>query len=160
MKETNRLEKEASKGTSFAECFKGTNLRRTEICVVAYIIQVWGGSGLTGYSTLFFELAGFNSKHAFSLSLGQKAFAWVGTVLAWFILWRFGRRTLYTRGQVVLTVFLFLIGILDVQKNYTSRPGLQYGQAVLLMLFGFVYDFSIGPVEYVLLVSGSAMGGD
>ena len=152
MRQTNEMEKETTRGTTFKECFKGTNLRRTEICVVAYVIQVWGGAALTGYSTYFLELTGFPAAKAFALSLGSKAFAFVGTLLAWFVLWRVGRRTLYVRGQVVLTIFLFIIGILDVQPNYVNRTGLQYGQAVLLMLFSFVYDFSIGPVEYVLLV--------
>ncbi|RSH82911.1 hypothetical protein EHS25_005901 [Saitozyma podzolica] len=151
MRVTNQMEKEASSSTTFAECFRGPNLRRTEICVVAYIIQVWGGAALMGYSTLFFELAGLPSKNAFALSLGSKGFAFAGTILSWFILWRVGRRTLYCWGQVALTCFLFVIGILDVMPNYPSHPGLQYSQAVMLMLFAFVYDFSIGPVEYVLL---------
>ncbi|KAB5542464.1 general alpha-glucoside permease [Coniochaeta sp. 2T2.1] len=156
MRETDRLEKELSAGATFAECFRGTNLRRTEICVVAYIIQVWGGGSFQGYSTLFFELAGLPSKNAFALSLGTKAFAFTGTVLSWFILSRVGRRTLYCRGEVCLTVLLFLIGILDVAPNYKSRPGLQYGQAVMLFLFSFIYDCSIGPVEYVLLAEISS----
>ena len=147
MIETDRLEKELSANTTFAECFRGANRRRTEICTIAFIIQVWGGSALTGYSTYFFELAGLPSKNAFALSLGTKAFAWVGTLLAWFILWRVGRRTLYCWGEVALTFFLFMIGFLDVAPNYTSRPGLQYAQAVMLFLFAFIYDLSVGPVE-------------
>ncbi|KAK3196031.1 hypothetical protein K4F52_000899 [Lecanicillium sp. MT-2017a] len=151
MRETNRLEMELNKSTSFLECFRGANMRRTEICIVAYIIQIWGGGSFQGYSTLFFELAGLKSHNAFALSLGMKAFAFVGTITSWFLITRFGRRTLYCSGETILTVFLFIIAILDVMPHYTTRPGLQYGQAVILMLFAFVYDCSIGPVEYVLL---------
>ncbi|KAK9427404.1 general substrate transporter [Lipomyces doorenjongii] len=151
IRETNLIEKELSESATFIDCFRGANLRRTEICVVAYIIQIWGGGAFQGYSTLFFELAGLPSKNAFALSLGTKAFAFTGTVLSWFVLWRVGRRTLYCSGEVLLTVFLFVIGILDVIPHYSSHAGLQYSQAVMLFLFSFVYDFTIGPVEYVLL---------
>lgn len=151
IRETTRLERELRSSASFLDCFRGANLRRTEICTIAYIIQIWGGGAFQGYSTLFFELAGLPSKNAFALSLGTKAFSFTGTIVSWFIITRFGRRTLYCNGQSILTIFLFLIGILDVMPNYSSHPGLQYGQAVMLMLFGFVYDCSIGPVEYVLL---------
>jgi sugar porter (SP) family MFS transporter len=151
IRETNRMEKELAKGASFLECFRGANLHRTEICIVAYLIQIWGGGAFQGYSTLFFELAGLSSTNAFALSLGTKAFAFTGTIVSWFIITRFGRRTLYCSGEVILTAFLFIIGILDVMPNYSEHPGLQYGQAVMLMLWSFVYDCSIGPVEYVLL---------
>jgi SP family general alpha glucoside:H+ symporter-like MFS transporter len=151
IRETNQLEKEFSETTTFLDCFRGSNLRRTEIVVVAYIAQVWGGAALEGYSTFFFELAGLASSHAFALSLGSKAFAFCGTVLSWWIISKFGRRTLYCSGEVLLTIFVFLVGVLDVQKNYSTRIGLQYGQALMLYLFAFVYDCSIGPVEYVLL---------
>lgn len=151
IREVNQMERDSATSGSFLECFRGANLRRTEICVVAYTIQIWGGGSFQGYSTLFFELAGLPSKNAFALSLGTKAFAFTGTIVSWFIITRFGRRTLYCYGECMLTLFLFVIAILDVMPNYPSHPGLQYGQAVLLMLFCFVYDCSIGPVEYVLL---------
>lgn len=151
IRETDRIEKEISQSATLLDCFRGANIRRTEICVVAYIIQVWGGGSFMGYSTLFFELAGLPSKNAFALSLGTKAFAFTGTIVSWFILWRVGRRTLYCYGEAMLTVFLFVIGILDVIPHYSSHPGLQYSQAVMLFLFSFVYDCTIGPVEYVLL---------
>jgi SP family general alpha glucoside:H+ symporter-like MFS transporter len=151
MRETNRLEKELSRSATLADCFRGANLRRTEICVVAYIIQIWGGGAFQGYSTLFFELAGLPSKNSFALSLGTKAFSFVGTIVSWITLARIGRRTLYCYGETLLTVFLFVVGILDVIPNYLQHAGLAYGQAVMLFLFCFVYDCSIGPVEYVLL---------
>ena len=154
--QTNRMEKELNCSASFMECFRGANLRRTEICAVAYTIQVWGGASLQGYSTLFLEQTGFPSSKAFGLSLGLKAFAFFGTIVSWFIISRFGRRTLYCNGEVILTVFLLVIGILDVMPNYSAHTGLQYGQAVMLMLWAFVYDCSIGPVEYVLLAEISS----
>jgi len=36
---TNELEKAMDSGTSYLDCFRGTNLRRTEIAAVAWMIQ-------------------------------------------------------------------------------------------------------------------------
>lgn len=40
IRETDRIEKELSRTATVADCFRGANLRRTEICVVTFIIQV------------------------------------------------------------------------------------------------------------------------
>jgi SP family general alpha glucoside:H+ symporter-like MFS transporter len=53
--ETDRLEQEMEIGTTYWDCFKGTNLRRTEISVGVYTIQVFSGIYLVGYATYFFE---------------------------------------------------------------------------------------------------------
>jgi MFS family permease len=53
--ETDRLEVEMETGTTYLDCFKGSNLRRTEISVGVYTIQVFSGIYLVGYATYFFE---------------------------------------------------------------------------------------------------------
>jgi hypothetical protein len=78
IRETNRIEKELSQSATFIDCFRGFNLRRTEICVVAYIIQIWGGGAFQGYSTLFFELAGLPSKEPLRTEPGHQ-----GVCLHW-----------------------------------------------------------------------------
>jgi SP family general alpha glucoside:H+ symporter-like MFS transporter len=44
---TTELEKAETEGASFIECFRGTNLRRTEINCVVWICQVFDGNPLT-----------------------------------------------------------------------------------------------------------------
>lgn len=151
IKETNEFEKEISSSSSIFDCFKGANIRRTEICTISYIVQVLGGGSLMGYSTYFFELAGLDSSNSFAMGLGAKAFSFVGTILSWSILALFGRRSVYFSGQVVLTCFLFLVAFLDLAPNYDHRPAFMWTQAVLLDLFSFVYDFTVGPLCYVVL---------
>jgi SP family general alpha glucoside:H+ symporter-like MFS transporter len=53
--ETDRLEYEMETGTSYLDCFKKINLRRTEIAVGVYTIQVFSGIYLVGYATYFFQ---------------------------------------------------------------------------------------------------------
>jgi len=46
MQRTTALEMEMFKGSSYWDCFKGTNLRRTEIACVAFVSQVTDGGAL------------------------------------------------------------------------------------------------------------------
>ncbi len=68
------------------DCLKGTDLRRTEICCVAYSVQTWCGFAISGYSTYFFEQAGLSASSAYKLGVVQGAIAIVGTVLAWTVM--------------------------------------------------------------------------
>lgn len=52
--ETDKLEREIEAGSTYADCFKKINLRRTEISVGVYVIQVLCGIYLVGYATYFF----------------------------------------------------------------------------------------------------------
>lgn len=52
MVHTNQLEKDEQAGTTYMDCFKGTNLRRTEISCMAFLSQVSDGGALA-YSGTF-----------------------------------------------------------------------------------------------------------
>lgn len=49
MVHTNALEKEMSEGTSYWDCFRGIDLRRTEASSGAWMIQNLCGSAFMGY---------------------------------------------------------------------------------------------------------------
>lgn len=55
MVHTNNLEKEMSSSGSYMSCFKGTDLRRTEISCMAWSIQTWASFVIMGYATYFYE---------------------------------------------------------------------------------------------------------
>lgn len=52
MVHTDKLEKEEQAGVTFADCFKGTNRRRTEIAIMCFVSQVTDGGALA-YSATF-----------------------------------------------------------------------------------------------------------
>jgi len=52
------------------ECFKGTNLRRTEITVGTWVAQQMCGPVLQTYAIYFFEQAGLPTAQAFNMTLG------------------------------------------------------------------------------------------
>jgi SP family general alpha glucoside:H+ symporter-like MFS transporter len=51
IKYTDAKEKEENASTTYLDCFKGVNLRRTEIACVVFAIQPLTGQGVTGYAT-------------------------------------------------------------------------------------------------------------
>ena len=80
---TNELELHQSVGTSFLDCFKGVNLRRTELSVMTWVLQQTCGSGMMGWGTYFLLQVGLSPQSAYSLSIGQNAMGFAGTIASW-----------------------------------------------------------------------------
>jgi SP family general alpha glucoside:H+ symporter-like MFS transporter len=154
--ETDKLEHALEAGSSYMDCFKPTNLRRTEISIGVYTIQVLSGIYLVGYATYFFELAGLATTHAFAMGVGFLALGFLGTLCSWVLLSYFGRRRIYNVGLAALVVILLIIGIIDCLPNYPNRPALAWTQSSLMLLWNFTYDLSVGPVCFVLICETSA----
>lgn len=62
MVHTNEIEKEVMTGTSYRDCFRGINFRRTEIACIVWLIQTTCGSPLMGQGTYFLVQAGLSAK--------------------------------------------------------------------------------------------------
>lgn len=50
---TNELEKSMKEGVTYLDCFRGVDLRRTEIVVGIWLVQTLGGQNLMGYFSYF-----------------------------------------------------------------------------------------------------------
>ncbi|GAB7366889.1 hypothetical protein MBLNU230_g1251t1 [Neophaeotheca triangularis] len=150
MEQTNEYEKTLNEGTSYFNCFKGADLRRTEIVCAVWLVQTLCGSTFMGYSTYFYQQAGLDVSASFSMSLGQYALGLIGVVVSWFLMPHFGRRTLYVYGQASLCCLLLIIGFVGIparQDNDTAR----WVIGSMLLIFTFVYDATVGPVCYSLV---------
>lgn len=144
---TNELEKALESGTGYWDCFKGIDLRRTEIVCVTWSIQNLCGSAFMGYSTYFYEQAGLPTVDAFDMSMAQYAIGFLGTVGSWFLMSRAGRRTLYVNGLAIMTLLLLLIGLISISNS----KGAAWGIGSLLLVYTFTYDITVGPVCYSLV---------
>lgn len=51
MIETNKLEKDIDRNTSWLACFTGTDLWRTEVAAISWGIQITSGFVIQGYAT-------------------------------------------------------------------------------------------------------------
>jgi SP family general alpha glucoside:H+ symporter-like MFS transporter len=145
---TTELEKSQQAGTSYWDCFRGFDRRRTEIVCCVYAIQITCGCPIMGYSVYFMEQAGFSPANAFSMSIGQSAIGAIGTISSWFLMAHVGRRTLYLAGAALMALVLFVIGFIGTAPK--TNPGAQWAIGALLLVLTFVYDITIGPVCYSL----------
>jgi SP family general alpha glucoside:H+ symporter-like MFS transporter len=145
---TNELEIQQTAGTTYMDCFKGVDLRRTEITCLTWVIQQTSGSPMIGWATYFMLQAGLNESNAFSLGVGASAMGFVGTVGSWFLMPHFGRRTLYLWGQAVMFVILMILGGLGIPE-LSSNIG--WASGALILVLTFTYDFTVGPVCYSLV---------
>jgi MFS transporter, SP family, general alpha glucoside:H+ symporter len=148
MKKTNYVEKSFSAGNSYWDCFKGVNLRRTEIACMVWMIQTLCGSPMTGYATYFYNQAGFDTENSFDLSLGMYSLAIIGAMISWFLLPVMGRRTLYLWGTGLCFIILVVAGSVGTQG---TTPWVPWTLGSLVILHTFVYDTTIGPVCYSLV---------
>ncbi|EXF80235.1 sugar porter family MFS transporter [Colletotrichum fioriniae PJ7] len=144
---TNELEKRAKEGVTYADCFKGIDLRRTEIVVGIWLVQTLGGQNLMGYFAYFLTQAGMDPGNSFSLSMGQYALGMVGTAGSWFLMSRIGRRTIHFSGLCAQFCLLLIVGCLSFSNTNASV----WAIGAMLIVFTFVYDFTVGPVTYSLV---------
>jgi SP family general alpha glucoside:H+ symporter-like MFS transporter len=143
--ETDNIEKELVKGTTYAECFRGTNLRRTEIAVVTWVVQQMCGPVLQTYATYFYLQAGLATTQAFTMTLGLYALAFVGTCLSWPLIKAFGRRTIYLSGLIGIFVSLLIVGLIGIAPSTNISASWAIGS--FLLIFTFIYDLTVGYVE-------------
>lgn len=146
---TVEIEREIGTGKSYLDCFRGIDLRRTEIACVVWSIQVLSGSGFRSYSTYFFQQAGLPTTQAFNFACGQYALGICGVFLIWFLMPFVGRRTLFMYGLTCMAVILFIIGCLGLAP--ASNDAAAWSVASLTLLYVFFNDISIGPVTYSLV---------
>jgi SP family general alpha glucoside:H+ symporter-like MFS transporter len=113
MRHTNELEKDLTEGVSYLDCFKGVNLRRTEIVCMLFVSQNFAGNTFSNYSTYFFEQAGLTGDVPYDFALGQYGLNTIGAFVVWtFMAWGVGRRTLFLVGLTGLFFTLLALGVL------------------------------------------------
>ncbi|KAM0425403.1 hypothetical protein ACHAPT_009460 [Fusarium lateritium] len=144
---TNELERTLKEGTTYRDCFQGVNLRRTEIVVGIWLVQTLGGQNLMGYFSYFLKQAGMDPSNSFSLSMGQYALGIVGTFGSWFLMAKVGRRTIHFSGLCCQLILLVIVGSLSFSKDNNSV----WAIGAMLIVFTFIYDFTVGPVTYSLV---------
>ncbi|OOQ88780.1 General alpha-glucoside permease [Penicillium brasilianum] len=149
IRSTNELEKRMTQGTSYRDCFRGVERRRTEIVCLTWAAQSLCGSGLMGYSAYFYEQAGLATSNAFTMSMVLYILGAIGTISSWPMMTKFGRRTLYVGGLGFMLILLLIIGFLGIISR-KSVPA-QWAVGSLLLIYAFTYDATVGPICYSLV---------
>lgn len=88
-----------------------------------------------------------DASNAFSLSMAQYALGMVGTAGSWFLMSRVGRRKIHFSGLCAQFALLVVVGSLSFATTNASV----WVIGAMLIVFTFIYDFTVGPVTYSLV---------
>ncbi|KAL1967138.1 hypothetical protein VTN77DRAFT_3429 [Rasamsonia byssochlamydoides] len=151
MVHTTALEEKITRGASYWDCFRGTDLRRTEIVCMVWAIQNLSGNAFSNYSTYFLEQAGLDATKSYDFAMGQYAINMAGVFGAWFLMSAgIGRRTLYIGGLCGLCTMLFIMGFLGlVPEAHRDQASLATGS--MMIAWALFYQLSVGTVCYSLV---------
>jgi sugar porter (SP) family MFS transporter len=138
---------------SFLDCFRGTDRLRTGISTGVFLCQhMVGIIFVLGYSTYFFQLAGLDPSKSFDLGVGVTACGVLGNMVSWFVIERYGRRSIFLAGMATLTVLLLVIGIMDLVPTGAAK----WVQAAATVVYAFVYFLTIGAMAFAILGEASS----
>ncbi|CAG9992622.1 unnamed protein product, partial [Clonostachys byssicola] len=146
--ETNKAEKDLAVGTSYKHCFKGVELRRTEIACMCFMGQVLCGLPIAYNATYFYEQIGLPANITYSLNIGGYGLALFSAFCSWFFLLpRVGRRKIYLGGAFTMSLLLYLIAILTSWKQH---HGVTEAQAYLTIVWKAAFQLSAGQLGWAI----------
>ena len=147
MVQTDMLEHQIEIGTTYADCWKGDNRRRMEICILLFVIQNFSGNPV-GFATYLFEQVGLSGEHAFDMGVGLNGMGFVGTLCSAIPLIYFGRRSCYIFGLSTVVTILFIVAFMCLAKDYSTTQSYAWAQATLLIVLQFIWQMTLGPLTY------------
>jgi sugar porter (SP) family MFS transporter len=139
-------EKELSSSASIKDIFKGADLRRTLLCVLA--IGSHAASGIwfiISYGTFFFQMA--DIANPFQASILSTVMGFIGVLCGMFLMQKvFGRRSMLLVGSGVCGCCMLAIGV-----AYTVAPqSKEAGRALVgfALMFNFFYNGFVGTISW------------
>ncbi|VUC33093.1 unnamed protein product [Clonostachys rosea] len=148
LQHTTALEESESENASFLECFRGTNLWRTEINCVVWAAQILGGNALVAYGVTFLQAAGFSEIQSLNLNISLSACYIVGGLISWVLFPHLGRATLYMSGLTFLFFANIAIGGLGFAEGNEHA---QLAIGIILVVSNLVNMVTVGPVCYPIV---------
>ncbi|KAJ5702798.1 Major facilitator-type transporter ecdD [Penicillium malachiteum] len=139
--------------TSWSDCLKGGltpqgNLRRVLTGVALQMFQQWTGINfIFYYGTTFFQEVGMSNP--FLMSTIMNIVNVVSTPASFYMIEKFGRRSLLIHGAIVMTICEFLVAIVGVTKEGT------HAASICLIVFTCFYIAAFattwGPAAWVVI---------
>lgn len=77
------------------------------------------------------------------------AIAFLGVIVSWLYIARWGRRTIWLWGSYALVVVLFLIGIMSCVTPQTTA--LSWAESIMCIVWLGAYSMSVGPIVYTIV---------
>lgn len=96
-----------------------------------------------------YEQAGLGTELSYDLGLVGTAIAFLGVIVSWLYIAKWGRRTIWLTGSYALVACLFLIGIMACVNPQTK--GLGIAESVMCIVWLGSYSMSVGPIVYTIV---------
>ncbi|TLS29327.1 hypothetical protein PpBr36_02158 [Pyricularia pennisetigena] len=154
MKHTNEMEKLEAENANYMDCFRGTNLRRTGISCMAWVIQILNGQSIAAFATTFLRTSGMDEVQAFNFSMGIQSVNIVATGIAIVLMGHVGRRDFYLYGTSGIGLIMLIIGVLGVLPPGSINTGI--GVGVAMVLVNAIFKITLGPACFVIVSEISA----
>jgi SP family general alpha glucoside:H+ symporter-like MFS transporter len=145
---TQMIEIEIESGTSMFDCFRGIDLRRTEIVCGIYAAQNLCGLAIGGQPTYFLEQAGISTNLSFNFTVGVLALGFVCVLICAWLMTYIGRRTLLVGGLALLTIILYIVGFIAVGSSSKTA---ELVEASLIFVWAVIFYLTLGPVVYAVV---------
>jgi hypothetical protein len=140
----------ATSKATFAECFRGTNMKRTLTMMFLFSLVNLGGAPFLSQSIYFLTSVGLPVIHVFDISIGGFGLAVVIIIVSGIVLKKVRRRTTILVGCVVNLLVNLIIGVL----YYPKGQGPKWGIAVLMYVYHPSPSFN--PLVFVLTIPGTS----
>jgi len=132
---------------AWADIFKGTDRRRTEITATTWIIQALCGSALIGWTPTLLQRGGLSNEDSYSFNLAVMAAGALGTIASWWLMMHVGRQKIYFWGLAAMAAVLLVFGF----SSFVSGGIGGWVAGGIMMLFTVLYDLTVGPICYSLV---------
>jgi SP family general alpha glucoside:H+ symporter-like MFS transporter len=142
------MEKIEAADASYRDCFRGTNLRRTGIICMAWIIQILNGQSMTGYAVTMLRAAGMKELQAFNYNMGIQSVNIVCTAITIALIGNVGRRIFFFWGSSGIGLAMLIIGILGF---IPGKANISIAVAVVFIIVQIIFKLTLGPVTYVIV---------
>ncbi|KAH8904649.1 sugar porter family MFS transporter [Coniochaeta sp. PMI_546] len=131
------------------DLFRGTNLRRTLLCVGVGLVNAGiGAMFVLAFGTYFFKVIGVADPFKW-IVLTQ----WIGVIgllFAYALLDRWGRRTLLLIGTTCCGFSMLVLGVMFSVPSLKGTTGLQVAIIFLTSWFQFFFNFGVVPITYLV----------
>lgn len=144
--ETVREAEKEQANSTYIDCFKGPNLRRTIVACMPFIFCPFSGVYFTGnYTSYWFQLAGYSNSMSFKLTIAAQVCSILGCLAASLLSDKMGRRNNLIFGTLSLVIVDLLIGATGTN---TTNSNVVKTTVAFMILYGGIYNFGLGSVCY------------
>ncbi len=115
---------------------------------MAFLSQITDGGALCYSGTFFFQQTGISASASYAIGLAGTGIAFLGTIISWLYISKWGRRDIWLWGFYVLVAVLYTIGILACVPQTIA---LAWAQSCLCLVWLGAYSMSVGPIVYTIV---------